>query len=702
MSLITLQSKSESLLYSICILLFLIAVSYRQDVTSRLIPGKPLWYSYRRILALLAITMIPVLVINFWIPQRQLETPQERIEFGLKHKQPFMVSHAYRDLCREYPDSIELQFRYIDLLVDVHNYYYRDFTFDRRLHRRETLLLMKAYAQIVAKDGVLDEPAETQLPDDYPYVHYLKAYRGYTMGTIDEKAIEYHLLREIRLHHGPARVYKLLWREYLFTDNAKLDAFMRNPESAQYAPPGYRNSHYFLHGEFGLYAKNILSSRLGHVSWLTLVAAFLVSLVWVVFLRSMDVFSREKWSNIILVFLGGAVFTFLCLPIYDFAQLKLGFQLNGKAVNDFFYCFIVVGGSEEWVKLLPWLLFAVFSKRIREPYDFLLYASISALGFAFTENLMYLEDTGNLVTRTITSSVAHMFDASIVAYAFILAKYRYQKRVWKILTPVIGFVLAALAHGFYDFWLVSDAVQEYYFMTVIFFIASLHIWFFFKNNALNNSGFFSESRAYNANFQQDLLTFSLLGILMLEFIFVSWEYGADDGNQVIGSRSIIVFLFLIYMSLMLQRLDLKRGVWNKWRFRMPRFSDSIFGLPGAGSDDDDDDSDGNNFVGLRLRLFAPKTNPYIGDKLPKSGMCVRKITVGGNPNWYVFQLNTPIHYSNYASSHIIIKPKLAYQSLDEPKIEIYFMFIPDIFMIDAADIDIRRLRYAGRAYSMPV
>lgn len=696
---INLQSKSNALLYSILVLLFLIAVSYRQDVTSKPIPGKPLWYSYRRILALLAMTIVPLLLVNWLIPQRQLETPQERIEFGLKHNDPLMVSHAYRDLCNHYPDSIELQFSYIDILEDYHNYYYHDFEFDPLVHRPETIALMQAYAQIVSKEGSYAEWPLQDVPADRPYVHYLEAFRGYVRGNIGQREIEEHLLREIRINPGVERVYKLLWRVYLYGNDAKLDRFMRDRQSAQYISAGYRNNYYFTHGEFRLYARNIFESRLGHVGWLTLLAAFLVSLVWVIFLRSMDVFNREKWQNIILVFLGGAVFTFLCLPIYDYAQLVLGFQLNGKAVNDFFYCVVVVGGSEEWVKLLPWLLFAVFSKRMKEPYDFLLYASISALGFAFTENLMYLENTGNLVTRTITSSVAHMFDASIVAYAFILAKYRYKKRIWKIATPVIGFILAALAHGFYDFWLVSDAVEEYYFMTMIFFIASLHIWFFFKNNALNNSGFFSESRAYNANFQQDLLTFSLLGILMLEFIFVSWEYGADDGNTIISSRSIIVFLFLIYMSLMLQRIDLRRGVWNKWRFRMPTFSDSIFGLPfGKGRDDDEDE----NYVGLQLRLFAPKTNPYIGDKLPKSGVCVRKITVGGDPNWYVFQLNTPIHYSSYASSHIILKPKLAGQSLEEPKIEIYFMFIPDIFMIDAEDIDIRRLRYAGRAYSMPI
>jgi hypothetical protein len=120
------------------------------------------------------------------------------------------------------------------------------------------------------------------------------------------------------------------------------------------------------------------------------------------------------------------------------------------------------------------------------------------------------------------------------------------------------------------------------------------------------------------------------------------------------------------------------------------------------SNDEGGSEESRNFVGQTLRLFAPKTNPYIGDKLPKSGVCVRKVTVGGNPNWYVFQLNTPIRYNNFVETHIILKNKRPDQPLDEPKIEIYFMFIPDIRLLNEEEINVRDLRYAGRAYSMPV
>ncbi|MDH4472447.1 MAG: PrsW family glutamic-type intramembrane protease [Fluviicola sp.] len=687
------------MIFPIIFVLILIAFTYRKEVISKPIAGKPTWYPYRKLIALLLITIVPIVLANTFIPERLLITPQERIDAAKENGDRYAVSIAYKDLCAQYPDSISLQFDCIDILADYRQYDYEDLmhTITKINPGPETKILAKAYIQLKVEVFERNDTLLESIPDNYRFVNYLKTLEGLQNNSLSVTECEQLLRREITLNPTNERAYQLLLSIYTGSGAAqKRDALLCDAQAMPFFSDQLKNDYYFSHGHWGLYFQNIIESRILSVSWLTFLAALLVSLVWILFLRSMDVFNREKWQPIVIVFIGGALFTHLCLAFYDAAELYFHFTINGEALNDFMYCFTVIGGGEELVKLLPWLLFALFSKRMKEPYDYLFYASISALGFAFAENLMYLEDTGNIVGRTIMSSVGHMFFASIVAYAFILAKYRYKQQIWKILTPIIGFIAAALAHGFYDFWLISEAVSDFSFVTIIFFIGSLHVWFFFKNNALNNSGFFSGSNAYNANFQQDLLTFSLLAILMVEYIMVSWKYGADDGNNRIRSSVIMIFMFLIYVSVMLQRFDLKKGVWNKWRFRMPAFSRSIFGMSG---DNDEDDQD---YLGLKLRLFAPKSNQYIGDKLPKSGVCVQKIEINGQSGWYVFQLNTPINYNNYVSTHIILKNKYPNQSLNEPKIEIYFLFIPDIHLLQSENLNVKQLRYAGRAYSMPI
>ena len=157
------------------------------------------------------------------------------------------------------------------------------------------------------------------------------------------------------------------------------------------------------------------------------------------------------------------------------------------------------------------------ARKAKEPYDYMLYASISALGFAFAENLNYLENPGNIMVRSIMSTVGHMFFASIVAYTFIISRYKTKNKTMKILWPIIGFVLAALGHGFYDFWLISEAVSQYSFLTTIFFVISLHIWFVLHNNSINNSPFYTKSR-FNSDIQLNLITIGIIGVMMFGYL----------------------------------------------------------------------------------------------------------------------------------------------------------------------------------------
>lgn len=687
--------------YAILTLAVLILFTYRQQLRGNR-SGEEFRKNYTKVAALLCMTIVPVVLMNSWYPWRKTGSPEEELRFGKKYQRSDIVLQALSDLRQKHPDNIPLQLEYADeiLKLKANAANLNDFDF----HFQKTWLVMQTYVKLCT-DGT-DAEVESflaRLTENEPYTAYLKALyalkrkRDYSMKT------QRLLWQELRVNPDAHRPANLLWEIYLETDNEQaMRQFMLNDRLASCVDGNFRNDYYFVHGDVGLYFREIFRSRLGQTDWLTFLASLLVSFVWVIFLRSMDVFNREKWGPILLVFLGGALFTFLCLPIYDFSHIYLRFGINGEATNDFWYCVTVIGGGEELVKWIPWMLFATFSRRMREPYDYLLYASVAALGFAFTENLMYLAEPGNIVARTIMSSVGHMFFASVIAYAVILAKYRYTHPLLKVILPLLGYVLAATAHGFYDFWLVSDAVEGYYFLTMIFFLGSLHVWFFFKNNALNNSMYFTGSRAYNAVFQQDLLTFSLLGVLIAEFLFVSVEFGAANGNRIIYTRSVHVFFFLVYLSFILQRFSLEKGVWRKWKFQLPPFIRNLISIPFLSGTEKEDATYQRDFVGLQLRLFAPKSNPYIGDKLPKSGECVRRITVNGNPNWYVFRLNTPLHYGNMVPTHIILKNKLPEQPLNQPKIEIYFMFIPDIFLLESPNLDITQLRYAGRAYSMPL
>ena len=83
------------------------------------------------------------------------------------------------------------------------------------------------------------------------------------------------------------------------------------------------------------------------------------------------------------------LFAELCTLLYDFFDYSLGFKKSGEVVNDLFYCVFGIGLIEETVKIIPFLLMLKFSRQINESIDYVIYASVSALGFAFMENLIY-------------------------------------------------------------------------------------------------------------------------------------------------------------------------------------------------------------------------------------------------------------------------------------------------------------------------
>lgn len=563
--------------------------------------------------------------------------------------------------------------------------------------------------------------------DDLIGFNYIKGYY-YKVNDDYDKAVK-HFYNEIELNPGFDKSYKQIALIHKKENSDSLDNFMTNDNYTFYLPYSWKKSFYYEEGYIWKYLKLIYLKILDDFHWMIFLVAFSVSFAWVVFLRMMDIYKREKWRDILIVFILAALMTNICLAFYDYATYDLNWKLDGTFWNDFMYCTVVIGGSEELVKFLPWILFAFFAKKLKEPYDYILYASVAALGFAFIENLTYFQNYNNITIRTIMSTVAHMFCASIVAFSFIYANYRFKgQRIYQVLVVLVGFFLAMLAHGFYDFWLISNAVNDYAFITTIFFVISLHIWFYFKNNAMNHSPFFRGGQKFNVLKQQDLLNITVIGALTIHYILISYEFGARYGNSIIISNGIIVAVFILYMSFQLDNLAIEKKLWNRLSFStilpfkkignfFKRVGEStsnngkggfIGGIFGRGSYNfhynqrNKPSPEERNLSGLSLRLFAPKSNPYIGSDLPVSGTCIRKVTVSGNPNWYVFKLNKKITFNDFVDDHIILKNKDASQSLLVDRIEVYFMFIPRREMLSDDTFDISELRYADRCYSRPL
>lgn len=685
------------MIYALITLFLLIGIVYQRDRQSVQLPGQSFLRKYRQILLLAGLVVVPLLVMNAFFPDPRTLSLSEQLEEAKKNDSREDLLEAYEKNLQVYPDSIPLYFDYMDVrqrglqtcaVID-----FSEFTDDPELtgicHEYHMIQCRESDEELHAVGSHDFDPDKTR------FANYVRGLRAIQFGRYD--IAESYFRKEIKLNPSFDRAYVVLYHLYRDHNSSKLEEFLRSDKMTAHLPHAELQYAYFQSGHYLPYIRQILIAQYSRIPVLAFLAGLVISIVWLIYLRSLDIYRMEKWVDIISVFIGGVFLAGFCLPFYHYAHYVLHFSITGDSLNDFLYCTVVIGGSEETVKMLPWVIFALATRKLREPYDYLLYASVSALGFAFAENWMYLDNPHNIAGRFIMSTVGHMFDASLLAYSVILARYKFKKIIWKVITPIAGFALACLSHGFYDFWLISPATKGLTVITIVFLVLSIHVWFFFKNNAMNHSQYY-HPRPFRVDFQLSLFTFGVIGILMLEYVLVSMDFGAKWANHNLRSDTWAVGAFLLYMTFNLKQIQPVRGVWR--RYSLPGFThlkSILFELPDSG----ERIAEKQSAVGLSLRLFAPKTNPYIGALLPVSGVCERRIHVNGDPEWYVFRLNRPLGYPGFNNERVILRPKQEDQVLHNDKIEIYLMLIP-VHLQPGDHVRITDLRYAGRVYSRPI
>ena len=170
----------------------------------------------------------------------------------------------------------------------------------------------------------------------------------------------------------------------------------------------------------------------------------------------LDRYEPEPVRLLLLAFFWGAVVaTAAALVLQSLDQIVLGTPDDWSAA-------IVAPVTEEGVKGLFILLLLWFRRRVIDGVlDGIVYAGLVGVGFAFTENILYLggaymggdgqagglgSATGLFVVRGVLSPFAHpLFTAFIglgVGFA-VVAKHK----GWRFLAPLLGYVAAVTAHA---------------------------------------------------------------------------------------------------------------------------------------------------------------------------------------------------------------------------------------------------------------
>ncbi len=161
---------------------------------------------------------------------------------------------------------------------------------------------------------------------------------------------------------------------------------------------------------------------------------------------------REDPLLVFSLFVAGIVAGLAVILLSDFLS-DTAFSKASLGNTSFFYYFGVVGFVEEVTKFLLIYFITFNNKEFDEFYDSLVYASFVALGFAFIENVLYVDNNSfNLhiaIVRSFTACLVHLVSALIMGYFLGEAKKDKIKLFWGILLPT-------LFHGAYDFLIANS------------------------------------------------------------------------------------------------------------------------------------------------------------------------------------------------------------------------------------------------------
>ena len=184
-----------------------------------------------------------------------------------------------------------------------------------------------------------------------------------------------------------------------------------------------------------------------------LVIAIAPAVALFLFFYLRDKYRREPIGVMLVTFaLGAASLVPAAITSLSLQKLTGWRSSTPSLVQALLGAMIIVGLVEEGAKFLVVRFYAYHLPEFDEPYDGIMYSVMAALGFATLENIIYIlsNGAGTGVMRALLAMPSHAFDGVLMGYFLGEAKFARNDRVGNWLSA-IGFGLAVLAHGLYDF-----------------------------------------------------------------------------------------------------------------------------------------------------------------------------------------------------------------------------------------------------------
>jgi hypothetical protein len=308
---------------------------------------------------------------------------------------------------------------------------------------------------------------------------------------------------------------------------------------------------------------SLFLAAIGFNTYLVFISILLVA-AFLYFLHKADIFDGAPFINKLAFAVFGGLAIILRWPLWLILD-KLDITVLGYGMwSDLIYCLVKVAFVDEFLKAIPFIILLLFTSKINEPFDFLKYICISALGYACIDNLMhcYEYDTVIITQRFFYTALTQVFYSALLTYVFMLNDYIYKRP--QLIAALAAYGAAVLIHGIFQFLLVNEYFITTYGQHVVWteaFVAFMLLGQMF-NTAISNSGYYTLNRQKLLLRAAVIFVLSILGIFILSAGLVFLKHGNSASVIFVKDNVIYLVLLVLYTSsTFLAHKFVKRATW---------------------------------------------------------------------------------------------------------------------------------------------
>jgi RsiW-degrading membrane proteinase PrsW (M82 family) len=468
-----------------------------------------------------------------------------------------------------HPDNVEIQREYIEnhfAIPEKSRHSRRDDTPIRRFYEGlsaqshpgladiGTYCLGLVYSHLNQEDQALSLYLRVK-NKNFPYVNNSIAWQYIRLG--DTAQAEQFALNEIELRGNLSGAVSNLCDIYFNTrEDSKLFALLNREDLKTHMPQVYQKYDLF-HRDFGKYLRTaVYHNNFASVTLLSLTAALLSFLVWLIFILRLDAYEPEKILLIAGILLLSSLLTVFCIVIYDLFHFTFRFSLNGDLLNDMLYCIAGIGLIKETVKIIPVLVILFATREMNESSDYFVYPSLSGLAFSLIENIGKFDISGlaNVSGRSFSSVIFHIILATIAWHGFYRLKYFKQSPIQSALWIAGSFAAAVILHGLYDFFLINDQASSFSIVSWGILVFSLLIYQRIVNAYIRASEFLNAEKNSFISGAANYLLYGLSLIVVLQYCINVIQFGSGIAGlsllkNLLSYISAIYILYLTFRAL---------------------------------------------------------------------------------------------------------------------------------------------------------